>query len=129
MQKLMVLLFGFIIFAASCSLPEGEGGRATITGKVFGTGFNAAGIEIGEYYVADKRVFIVYGDDLVQSDDVRTHFDGSFAFEYLRKGTYTVYTYSDCAACVEGVELVSRTVEITEKQQVVELSDLLIEVR
>ncbi|MBK9456483.1 MAG: hypothetical protein IPO24_13285 [Bacteroidetes bacterium] len=52
-----------------------------------------------EYYSPDEKVFIVYGDNTAFDDEVSTAYDGTYKFEYLRKGLYTIYVYSDCILC------------------------------
>ncbi|MGB0368161.1 MAG: hypothetical protein ACPGD8_02075, partial [Flavobacteriales bacterium] len=54
-----------------------------------------------------------YGEgDNYYDDSYKTSFDGSFRFQYLRPGTYTVFVYSDCVACPSGTEVMSQTVKI-----------------
>jgi len=120
----------FIFFAAlflicSCSVEEGEGGRATITGKVFVTDFNMEGTNIlVEDYAPDWDVYIVYGDDDGFSDNTTTHYDGTYVFEYLYEGNYEVYAYSKCDACPNNIEPIIIQTEITSPDQVVELEDI-----
>ena len=114
-----------LIAIAGCTKPEGEGGTSVIYGKVYAYDYNNSGVLLSEYYLADEDVFIIYGDDDNYHDDsYNTSFDGSFRFQYLRKGTYTVFVYSDCDTCSSGTETVSLTVEITENNQDVVLNDL-----
>ncbi|MBL4586500.1 MAG: hypothetical protein JKX84_05535, partial [Flavobacteriales bacterium] len=54
----------------------------------------------------------------------KTSFDGSFRFQYLQKGTYTIFVYSDCDTCDSGTETISQTIEITENNQDIVLDDL-----
>ena len=104
-----------LLFLFSCTKEEGEGGRSSITGKVFMT--DQSGTNQGEYYVPDYDVFIIYGDnDNVYDDDTKTNFDGSFQFKNLRKGTYRVYAYTSDAAELSGVSPVFKTIEIGKKE-------------
>lgn len=80
-----------------------------------------------EYWAQDARVFIVYGDNEFHDDDTRTGPDGLFKFSWLRKGRYTVYTYSECNTCPGGTFAVYRTVEITDKKGNVDAGTLVIE--
>jgi len=113
------------ILLAGCTKPEGEGGTSTIQGKVYAFDYNSAGVLIDGYYLPDEDVYIIYGDgDYYYDDDYTTSFDGSFRFQYLTKGTYTVFVYSDCETCPSGVEPISRTVEITSNNQDIILEDL-----
>lgn len=88
-----VFLLGIAML--SCEKPPGEGGNATVQGKVWAKYYNNSFTTfIGEGYAQDKEVYIIYGDDVTYGERVRTNFDGTFEFTYLRKGHYTVYTYS-----------------------------------
>ena len=120
-----VLLALISLVAIGCTQPEGEGGTSTITGKVYAFNYNNSGILQEEYYLADEDVFIIYGDgDNFYDDSYKTSFDGSFRFQFLRPGTYTVFVYSDCISCPSGTEAISQTVEITSNNQDIVLEDL-----
>ena len=120
-----VLLALISLVAIGCTQPEGEGGTSTITGKVYAFNYNNSGILQEEYYLADEDVFIIYGDgDNFYDDSYKTSFDGSFRFQFLRPGTYTVFVYSDCISCPSGTEAISQTVEITNNNQDIVLEDL-----
>jgi hypothetical protein len=49
---------------------------------------------ISSGYAVDERVYIIYGNGSVVSDDVRTGPDGSYEFRFLNKGHYQVYVNS-----------------------------------
>ncbi len=118
MGFLMMFLF------ASCEGEEGKGGRATIKGKVYVTDFNQEGMLVVEDYVGDWDVFITYGDSGVVDDATVTNFDGSYEFEYLYEGNYTVFAYSKCNSCPNNIEPITLNAEITEASQVLVLPDL-----
>lgn len=108
----------------SCQQPEGEGGTGIIYGKVYAYDYSNSGVLLDDFYLADEDVFIIYGDeDNYYDDSYKTSFDGSFRFQYLQKGTYTVFVYSDCTTCPSGVEALSQTVEITSSDQDIVLED------
>lgn len=87
------------IFTASCEKEEGTGGNNSITGKVYVRDYNANFTILEEQYTAkDEDVFIVYGDDEVYGDKTSTHLDGTYRFDYLREGKYTIYAYSEDSA-------------------------------
>jgi len=94
---------------ASCKREPGQGGTSSIKGKVIATYhdvFDSAYV----YPASREDVYIVYGDGDFNGDNVKTSYDGSYEFNYLKKGHYTVYAYSDCDTCVNGskrAELVS----------------------
>ena len=83
------------VLIVSCSKEAGEGGTASIKGKVYGDYYNKSFTTFyGSSYVPDKDVYIIYGDDASYGERVRTSYDGSFEFKYLRKGDYKVFVYS-----------------------------------
>src|SRR5690606_323401 len=102
------LMFATIgLFFSGCEKEEGEGGRSSISGVVIeqrmGEPLNPVIEE--EYPLADVRVYIIYGDSTeIYDDDMRTDFDGRFKFRFLRKGTYTIFTYSECNVFDDGCE-------------------------
>ncbi|MBP9151153.1 MAG: hypothetical protein KBF73_02620 [Flavobacteriales bacterium] len=131
MKKIICSNFLFIslsiLVLSSCTKPEGEGGTSTVSGKVYAMDYNNSGSLIGEYYLEDEDVFIIYGEgDNYYDDDYKTSFDGSFRFQYLSKGTYTVFVYSDCVSCPSGVETISQTFEITSNNSDVVLDDFVV---
>lgn len=117
----VLLAFGF----SSCSNGPGQGGQASIQGKVYATNYNSTcTIVNGEFYAPDEDVYIIYGDDPSYGDRVKTAPDGTFWFRYLRPGKYTIYAYSKDCTAPSGKEAKSISVEITEKKQAVVLDDL-----
>lgn len=83
----------------SCAKEEGAGGTSSITGKVAVRQYNANFTQLVEqYYATDEEVFIIYGDDPVYGDKVTTNYDGTYQFEYLQEGHYTIYAYSEDSA-------------------------------
>jgi hypothetical protein len=120
---LLFVTLGIVI--SSCSKYEGEGGSSTIKGVVNEQRFNSLGNLISEYPVADKDVFIIYGNESTfYDDDIKTSYDGSFEFRYLKKGNYTVFVYEDCSTCPSGVKEVKIPVEITNNNQIVDLDTI-----
>ncbi len=125
------LLFVFILCWVSCKKTAGPGGQASIHGKVYVKDFNtAATATISEYYGAGETVYIVYGNNSVVGNTVKTSTDGSFAFEYLREGKYTVYALSrDTSIHVSGSNKtipVSTDVNITSNKQKFYINDIVI---
>lgn len=103
MKYNFLAIFSFIIIINigffSCNKNEGEGGTGTIEGKVFlvqhpDDNYN---LETDTVIGAKVDVFIVFGEDIYFGNDVETNSNGVFRFEYLKKGTYTVFAYSELA--------------------------------
>jgi hypothetical protein len=120
------ILLGIIMLSA-CKKEAGEGGTNSITGKVFATDLNKEYTKIqGEYYIPDHQVYIVYGtENSVYEDDFDTDYNGTFEFNYLRKGTYTIFTYSIDTTEKNYQKFISikQTVEVTGKNEVITLPD------
>lgn len=112
----------------ACKKEEGEGGKAAIRGKVFMVEYNEnTGQAVDSFYAPDQRVYIIYGDNEVADDDRDTNPEGLYRFDWLRKGDYTLYTYSDCPTCPGETEAVHTNVEIADKKEVVDAPTLRVE--
>lgn len=120
----------FILCAVtSCSQDEGFGGTSSVTGKVFVYNYNAELTDlIDTHYGMDEDVFIVFGDDVVYGEKTSTHYNGLYRFENLRKGQYTVYSYSEDTSGTYpgGTYPVLMSFEITENGQEIILDDIII---
>ena len=123
MKKLFLITFT-ITFFLSCEKNEGIGGTSMISGKImalegsfnpFTNQFDTTAL----YYIQDENVYIIYGNDSTQvyDDDFETSWDGSYEFDYLRKGNYILFTYSKCDTCLSGIRPIFWSVEITENDK------------
>ncbi|HMN04304.1 MAG TPA: hypothetical protein PKD45_01140 [Flavobacteriales bacterium] len=118
-RHLAILLASTAMLTWGCKKEPGEGGKAEIRGVVLRQDVNAVGNPIGDPYpFQETRVYIVYGDHDFHDDDVRTGPDGNYVFRWLRKGDYTVYTFSECN-CPGKTEVVSRTVTVDGRKDVI----------
>lgn len=109
---LFVLLLSLSFF--SCEKDEGTGGRASISGTVFNTDFSSNFESVVDAYnMPDVDVYIVYGDDETYSDKTNTNYNGSFKFEYLREGDYTIYVYSEDSSKNSPSEIIPIKVEVS----------------
>jgi hypothetical protein len=110
-MKHLTLTFLLIAMFFSCTKEPGLGGTSTIMGTIKQYDllhFDIPGSEyidtIAEYFKADENIYIIYGDeDNFYDDDYNTSFDGSFRFDNLRKGSYTIFVYSDCEKDTSGI--------------------------
>ncbi len=92
----LVLIASIIGMVTSCEKPEGTGGTSSIVGKIWVRNYNADFSRINaEYWGEEVDVYIMYGNDTIHSDDTKTSYNGSYKFDYLQKGDYTIYAYSD----------------------------------
>ncbi len=132
MKKFLLLLLPLAMAFSSCTKEPGEGGRGEIQGRVIAQNFpnTVNALPYGDPYpFPEHRVYIIYGDGEFHDDDVRTGLDGRFRFSGLRKGSYKIYVISELyrsASEPDGYEIIQRTVEITEKNEVIEIENLLV---
>ena len=120
----LLVIIGLVI--TSCAKEEGQGGSASIKGFVYEYKINAFSLDTtARYAAADQDVYIIYGnEDTFYDDNIKTSYDGSFIFPYLQKGKYTVFVYEDCATCLSGKKEILHTIEITKKNQVIDLDTI-----
>jgi hypothetical protein len=119
-----VLFIALILTLFACQKNEGPGGQASVQGKIYVRDYNDSFTQLlDEHYAMEQRVYIMYGDDEIYSDEMRTNFDGSFKFDYLTKGKYTIFVYSkDSTFTVPGgKEPLFIEFEITDKKEAVDL--------
>lgn len=119
----------FLILQFSCKKEAGEGGMASITGKLIVEDYdNSFTILRAVYPAKGEMVFIVYGDEKGVSDNTRTSHDGTFEFKYLRKGNYKVFAVSkDTSDRISNKTIeVLREVQITEKSKTYTVEDMYI---
>ncbi len=131
MKKLIYILTAVSVFISfsSCEKKEGTGGTSTIQGKVKVKDYNGNFTYlVGEFYSGDEDVYIIYGDDEVFGDRTRTNYDGTYQFKYLREGNYRIFAYSKDSAGypLDRKIAVIKEVKISEKNQVVEVEDIII---
>jgi hypothetical protein len=96
-----------VVSFTSCVKEAGEGGYATIYGKIEKDYRLITSNPASYQYTvpgADEEVYIVYGDDKSPSDRVWTNYNGEFEFENLRRGSYEIYVYSADTTGVTGVD-------------------------
>jgi hypothetical protein len=126
--KLILLLLPMIFFLGSCEKEPGEGGNSSIYGKVYVKDYNSTFTVLEEeYYGPDIWVYIVYGDDRDYGDRIKTNYDGTYEFNYLRPGNYRVYVYSKDSTLQTNANVpVIREVEVPKKNQDVNVPDLII---
>jgi len=114
-----------VLFLTSCSKYEGEGGSSTIKGVIREQKYNTLGNIIAEYPIADQDVYIIYGNDnTFYDDDIKTSYDGSFEFRYLKKGSYKIFVYEDCLTCPSGKKEIIVPVEIKKNNEIVTLDTI-----
>ena len=122
-------LFMIALLFSACEKGPGEGGTSTIRGKVIIREYNGDFTILRDVYPGAKEdVYIIYGDDYVYGDKFETNYDGNYEFDYLLEGSYKVFAYSkDTNNLITSERIpIIREVEITDKNQVVEVPDIII---
>jgi len=120
----ILCLFIFIAVFTACEKDEGEGGQATITGKVYAYDIDN-NIKTDSGYIAGVRVYISYGDNTGVDDDTRTDASGTYAFKWLQEGTYKVWVVKECSTCPLNQDIDSEEIEITDKKETETVRDLI----
>jgi hypothetical protein len=126
------IIFGIALLSAvsACTKVAGDGGRASISGKVIVNErlyINGQCVDTVTYSGAKEDLYIIYGDgDAMYDDKIEVSYDGSFKFEFLQPGNYTVFGYSEIFHPGNNIpnndddyktmEVVSKTVTIGKKE-------------
>ena len=117
MTKKILLLVFIAMGLLSCSHDEGYGGRASISGKIYGKDYNSSGILVSQGYLGGVKVYISKHGETNYFDSTDSAYDGSFKFNYLFKGTYDLWAFGDCDSCSFDQIYVLKTIEIADKKQ------------
>jgi hypothetical protein len=129
MKFQFILAALLLIVASSCSKEEGPGGNCTIEGKVYVLDYNQElTTKLDEFYGSEIDVYLIYGDDIIYSEDFKTNYDGSYRFDYLRPGKYTLFTYSEDTTGVSEDNKITifKTVEFTKNNVTSTVEDFVI---
>lgn len=132
MRKTLIWALGLILLG-SCTKQAGEGGLASIKGKVvkeLRLVLTNPETAISSYPAPDEEVWIIYGENTSPDDRYRTNYDGEFEIQYLRPGEYTIYVYSEDTTGAANTSPnrmpIIRTVNIDGRRDVIDLGDLVI---
>ena len=138
-----MLALSSVFFILSCAKGPGEGGKASITGKVYAHDYsNVRDSDFStppfplcncylyeeSYYSPGENVSIIYGDEPGVGKQVKTSYDGTYVFDFLRPGKYKIIAYSrdtTSASNSQTIEVV-KEVEITGKKSNTVVDDLVI---
>ncbi|MBK9762540.1 MAG: hypothetical protein IPO87_04040 [Flavobacteriales bacterium] len=135
MVRSLLILLSLTLFV-SCKKEAGEGGKAEIHGRIMEQRYSSINqLPTGDPYpLLDQNVYIIYGDTTdgaYPDDNVDSGPDGKFRFQWLRKGSYTVYAISDCHPsdpnCQGERKTISIPLDIGDRKGVVEIGDLTVE--
>lgn len=94
-----LLIIGTAILLTSCLKDEGKGGTGTIEGYLFACQHDDDNflLTTDTLPAAKTDTYIIYGNNTYFGDDVETDGNGFYQFKYLRKGDYTIFSYSTLA--------------------------------
>lgn len=130
MKAVLGMVAAMVLGLSGCTPDPGLGGMAKVTGVVMVEDWNSTFTSINSVYPAMREdVYLVFGEEPTFGEDVETHFDGTYRFQYLYPGKYTLYAYSDRLATPGNTNMrepVKLTFEITEKRQMLSLDTLFI---
>lgn len=118
----LCLIVSITLFA--CQKSAGEGGSASIKGKLWMQDWNNSFTFLeSEYAAFDEDVYIIYGDDITYSQRIRSSYNGEFEFKYLRRGKYKIYFYSDDSTLQSpsGKVTIIKEIEITKNKEQIDL--------
>ncbi|MDR1154518.1 MAG: hypothetical protein LBL04_07385 [Bacteroidales bacterium] len=98
MKYCFPLFLGLFLFYA-CNKDEGLGGSSSLEGYVYQIEHSDDNFSFRtETFPASKKdVYLIFGDNATDyfGDDVEVDNNGLYRFDYLRKGRYIVYSYSE----------------------------------
>jgi hypothetical protein len=113
-NRMLGLAGALIALHISCSNPEGTGGDLTLTGQVIARKYNLTFTNlIAEYPALEERVYLIYGNNEIYSEDFRTDFQGRYKFENLQPGNYTLFAYARDSSGNEPSGLMPVFVQVT----------------
>lgn len=111
-RYVLPIFLGILMF--SCEKPEGPGGDGSVEGQVIVNTFDRQfRVKQSESPAADEDVFISYGNSGTVDDDRTTSDDGRFVFEYLSKGDYRIFVYSEDSSGTGGTVAIERFVDLS----------------
>ena len=87
----IVRILLFVLILSACKKQPGEGGFATIKGRLFVKNYDPTyTVLLSQYYLPGESVYIIYGDNNEVVDNVLTTNDCTFTFNYFLKVKYNI---------------------------------------
>jgi len=121
----LLFLISFFLVLLSCEKTPGEGGTSRIRGKVYVKQYDPFFTVLEhEYYGANIKVMITYGENISPDQNVETNENGEFEFIYLHKGKYKITVYSDVLVDADypsGKESIDTTVTVSDRKQTLDI--------
>jgi hypothetical protein len=98
MKYFLFLFLGLLLFSA-CNKDEGLGGSSSLEGYVYQIEHSDDNFsfQTDTFPAVKKDVYLIFGNNENDyfGDDVETDKNGLYRFDYLRKGSYIVYSYAE----------------------------------
>jgi hypothetical protein len=95
-RSLAFIAITILVLVSSCKKAPGEGGFASISGRIYVKNYDATYTVVqSEYYLPGENVHIIYGDGTEVGNTVKTSYDGSFVFNFLQKGKYKIFAIGE----------------------------------
>lgn len=129
-MKNLFLILSIVLLFQSCKKDEGVGGNSTIKGKIMMKDYNGTVFSGNTFDGADVDVYIIYGGENTFYDDrIRTSYDGTFEFRYLRKGNYKIFVYSKNVSGTPNtspIETIFASATINNNKEIIDLGEITI---
>ena len=132
-MRTSIAVVAAVLLLAACTKQAGEGGAGRVHGRVvkeIRLVMSNPGTVVASYAAPDEEVWIQYGESLSPDDRVHTNYDGEFEFEFLRRGEYTVYVYSEDTTGAQNVSpdrmAIKRRFTIDGRKDAIDLGDITI---
>ncbi len=131
-KYILSIAIGSALLFSQCQKEAGDGGLATIKGVITKEYRNVLNNPLNAVQLPakDQEVYIVYGDNISPDDKVVTNYKGEFSFTGLRKGDYTIYTYSQDTSATQTAAFSPMSIvisaKVTERDQVKELDPMVV---
>ena len=106
---------------SSCKKEPGDGGQATIHGKVYA--YKTTGADSG--YKSGVNVYLSYGNHTWEDQNANSSYTGEYAFPFLHTGDYTVWILNKCDTCPLKQSYDVAHVSINKPRETVEVRDLI----
>jgi hypothetical protein len=98
-MKYFLFLFSILFLFGACNNGEGLGGSSSLEGYVYQIEHSDDNFsfQTDTFPAVKKDVYLIFGDGENDyfGDDVETDRGGRYRFDYLHKGSYTVYSYTE----------------------------------
>ncbi|MBN2520580.1 MAG: hypothetical protein JXB17_08760 [Bacteroidales bacterium] len=106
---------------------DGLVGRSIIKGKILSLDYLTDYTHVIDTSTAiGEDVYISYENDEYYIDDVETNYDGTFLFNDLGKGDYTIYVYSNDPEGTGKEVAITQNISVTQANQVIDAGNIYI---